>query len=156
NDEEQGPGVEIDAGIESGAGRRSEGTHGEGLLVRVCRRSAAPMIAGEAFMSIHSLPVTGMADEGAFIVSVEDERGIGQHYFTHVFHHELGHGVDIAMNGRLYDRDVKWAALNGKKFRGYTSSDGWTFRTITTVDDDVERPGFLTKYCTSCVQEEKA
>ena len=32
DDEEQGPGVEIDAGIESGAGRRSEGTHGEGLL----------------------------------------------------------------------------------------------------------------------------
>src|SRR5262249_54465108 len=31
-DEEQGPGVEIDAGIESGAGGRREGTHGEGLL----------------------------------------------------------------------------------------------------------------------------
>src|SRR5262249_8900915 len=32
DDEEQGPGVEIDAGIESGAGGRREGTHGEGLL----------------------------------------------------------------------------------------------------------------------------
>jgi hypothetical protein len=101
-------------------------------------------------------PVTGMADEGAFIVSVEDERGIGKYFFAHVFHHEFGHVVDIAMHGKLYDRDVKWAALNGPKFRGYTSSDGWTFRTITTTDDDVERPGFLSKYCTSCVQEEKA
>jgi hypothetical protein len=33
DDEEQGPGMGIDAGIESGAGSRGEGTHGEGLLL---------------------------------------------------------------------------------------------------------------------------
>ncbi len=39
--EEEGPGVEIDAGIESGVGGRLEVTHGEGLRVRVRRREAA-------------------------------------------------------------------------------------------------------------------
>ena len=32
NDDQDGPGVEIDAGVESGAGGRREGTHGAGLL----------------------------------------------------------------------------------------------------------------------------
>ena len=32
DDDEQGPGVEIDAGVESGAGGWRETTHGEGLL----------------------------------------------------------------------------------------------------------------------------
>jgi hypothetical protein len=36
DDEEEVPGVQIDAGIESGVGGRSEGTHGEGLLVGGC------------------------------------------------------------------------------------------------------------------------
>ena len=40
DDEEQGPGVEIDAGVESDIGGRLEATH-EGLRVRVMRRKAA-------------------------------------------------------------------------------------------------------------------
>jgi hypothetical protein len=105
---------------------------------------------------LNSLPVGGTADDGAFIVSVEDERGIGKQNFTLTFHHEFGHVVDIAMHGELYVRDVKWAALNGPKFRGYISRDGWTFMTLRTMDDGRDRPGFLSKYCTSCVQEDKA
>jgi hypothetical protein len=41
DDEEEGPGVQIDAGVESGAGARAEGTPGEGLLGCWARRRAA-------------------------------------------------------------------------------------------------------------------
>src|SRR5262245_6749220 len=37
DDQVQGPGVEIDARVESGAGGRLIGTHGEGLQKRVAR-----------------------------------------------------------------------------------------------------------------------
>jgi hypothetical protein len=42
DDEEEAPGVQIDAGVESGVGGRSEGTHGEGLLVGGCGNVPPP------------------------------------------------------------------------------------------------------------------
>src|SRR5262245_41474896 len=50
--DEEGPGVQIDAGVESRVGRRCEGTHGEGLQVMRMRQRATSMIPGKAFMSI--------------------------------------------------------------------------------------------------------
>ena len=41
DDEEQGPGVEIDAGVESDLGGRLEEAHGEGLRLRVMRGESA-------------------------------------------------------------------------------------------------------------------
>jgi hypothetical protein len=54
DDEEEGPGVQVGAGVESSAGRWSEGAHGEGPRLWE-RRRAVPMIAGKAVMSIQTL-----------------------------------------------------------------------------------------------------
>jgi hypothetical protein len=67
DDEEEGPGAEIDAGIESGVGGRWEVAH-EDLVVSGCRRKRLSALsfkcASTAFMSIQSLHQTGHAIEG--------------------------------------------------------------------------------------------
>jgi Xaa-Pro dipeptidase len=68
DDDEGGPGVEIDAGVESGVNRRREGTHDEGSQVEVRREAAGvPSQAShkKAFMSIHLLQRTGHAIDGS-------------------------------------------------------------------------------------------
>jgi hypothetical protein len=52
DDEEEVPGVEIDAGVESGGGRWSEATHGKGLLRKGDWRRANLHDGRKAFMSI--------------------------------------------------------------------------------------------------------
>src|SRR5262249_32594555 len=62
DDEEEGPGVQVDAGIKSGVGGGLEGTHGEGLRVEVrWRRLGAISIF--AHESLHEYPTTA-ADRG--------------------------------------------------------------------------------------------
>jgi hypothetical protein len=68
DDDEGGPGVEIDAGVESGLGWRREGTHDEGSQVEVRREAAGvPSQAShkKAFMSIQWLHLTAPAFGGS-------------------------------------------------------------------------------------------
>src|SRR5262249_57214678 len=61
DDEEEGPGVQIDAGVESGGGGRRKGAHGEGLRL-ACKGGGwvlPPSSPVRAFMSIQSLHLTG-------------------------------------------------------------------------------------------------
>jgi hypothetical protein len=73
DDQEQGPGVEIDAGIESGVGGRLEEAH-EDLGVSVPRSQRLSAVcckfASRAFMSIHPLQQTGHATDGSTCFSV--------------------------------------------------------------------------------------
>src|SRR5262249_55945654 len=66
DDEEEGPGVEIDAGIESGVGGRLEGTHekASGLTCGGGGWVPSPSSHMRAFMSIQSLRQTGHANDG--------------------------------------------------------------------------------------------
>jgi hypothetical protein len=61
DDEEQGPGVQIDAGIESGFGGWREGTHGEDLLWLLGAGTCRAHDRRKAFMSIQALQQTGPA-----------------------------------------------------------------------------------------------
>jgi hypothetical protein len=61
HDDEDGPGVQIDASVKSGVGRGVKGTHAEGLLVAGRGEVPPPMIAGKAFMSIQALHLTAAA-----------------------------------------------------------------------------------------------
>jgi hypothetical protein len=61
DDDKDGPGVQVDARVKSGVDRRVKGTHGEGLLVAGRGEVLHPIIAGEAFMSIQTLNLTGAA-----------------------------------------------------------------------------------------------
>ena len=67
--QEQGPGVQIDAGVESGVGGGLEAAHGEGLRFGVVRRGGGwvppPSSQARAFMSIQPLQRTGQATEGS-------------------------------------------------------------------------------------------
>src|SRR5262249_25257180 len=66
DDEEEGPGVQIDAGVESGAGRGVEGAHGEGLRfgLRGRRLGATSIVAHER---LHEYP--NAAADGAGILA---------------------------------------------------------------------------------------
>jgi hypothetical protein len=68
--EEQGPGVEIDAGVESGVGGGQEAAHGEGLRLGWCdgRRLGAPSII--AAEGLHEYP--GAAADRAGITAFRD------------------------------------------------------------------------------------
>jgi hypothetical protein len=64
DDDEGGPGVEIDARVQSGVNKRREGTHDEGPQVKVRREAAGlPSQAShkKAFVSIQPLQQTGPA-----------------------------------------------------------------------------------------------
>ena len=67
DDEEEGPGVEINAGIESGVGERLKVAH-EDLVVSVRRSKRLSAVsfkcASRAFMSIQALQRTGRATGG--------------------------------------------------------------------------------------------
>src|SRR5262249_31876585 len=59
-DDEDGPGVQIDAGVESGSGGRGKGTQGEGFLIAGRGDVPHPIIAEKAFMGIQALrPTSG-------------------------------------------------------------------------------------------------
>src|SRR6516162_8413856 len=61
DDDEEGPGVQVDAGVESDAGRRGEGTHGEDLLGLQGAAKCHTHDRRKAFMSIQALQPTGAA-----------------------------------------------------------------------------------------------
>src|SRR5262249_26054368 len=73
DDEEQGPGVEIDAGIESGAGGRGEGKHGGSLPWGGVGKLPLPWSQRKAFMSIQELQPNGHATDG--LLGVPSNRG---------------------------------------------------------------------------------
>src|SRR5262249_11800051 len=80
DDEEPGPGVPVDAGVESGVGGRLEGTHGEGLQEREARGGGwvpSPSLQMRAFMSIQSLHLTGAA-HGSFGYNVPSAAPAGE------------------------------------------------------------------------------
>ena len=64
DNDEEGPGVQVDAGVESSAGRRGEGTHGEDLLGLQGAAKCHTHDRRKAFMSIQALQRTGHANDG--------------------------------------------------------------------------------------------
>ena len=70
-----------------------------------------------------------------------------------VIHHEFFHLIDYKDDGELYS-DAKWARLNSDKFRygrgGVTMQNDGSSGSLSDI------PGFLTRYATSGVEEDKA
>lgn len=75
-------------------------------------------------------------------------------YQRKVIHHEYFHIVDYVDDGQLY-RDDAWAKLNPPDFKyGSGGKNMQSDGTVNNVTDSV--PGFLNKYSTSGVEEDKA
>jgi hypothetical protein len=73
DDEEEGPGVEIDAGVESDGGGRLEEAHGRPPIKGYAKgggESPPPSSQARAFMSIHWLQQTGRAIGDSSLVGV--------------------------------------------------------------------------------------
>jgi len=74
------------------------------------------------------------------------------HYEQGVVHHEFFHFLDERM--RLLDRDPEWAALNPKDFHYGSGGAKMRERGVGDLTDKI--PGFLTRYATAAVEEDKA
>jgi hypothetical protein len=79
--------------------------------------------------------------------------GSNRSYQRLVIHHEFFHLIDYKDDGALYS-DAEWARLNGEKFRygrgGVTMQNDGSSGLLSNI------PGFLTRYGTSGVEEDKA
>jgi len=75
-------------------------------------------------------------------------------YMRRVIHHEFFHIIDWKDDGLVY-RDDAWGKLNPKGFRyGTGGKNAQGDATMSLLTD--EFPGFLTKYATTGVEEDKA
>lgn len=75
-------------------------------------------------------------------------------YLRRVFHHEFFHLVDYRDDGKVYE-DEAWAALNREDFQ--YGKGGKTVQNDSTVSAITDKfPGFLNRYSTAGVEEDKA
>jgi hypothetical protein len=75
-------------------------------------------------------------------------------YVRKVIHHEFFHIIDLRDDGKLYV-DERWSNLNPSKFKyGPGGAKLQDDPTVTTTGKD--EPGFLNRYATSGVEEDKA
>ena len=74
-------------------------------------------------------------------------------YQRHVIHHELFHVIDEQDDRELYS-DPRWSGLNAKTFQ--YGGGGATMQADGAYGDLSDIPGFLTKYATTGVEEDKA
>ena len=81
----------------------------------------------------------------------------GQHdemYQRHVIHHEFFHLADHALQGSVYKTDPYWASLNRPDFR--YGGGGHTARTSDQFGVTNREPGFVNRYSTSGLEEDRA
>ena len=74
-------------------------------------------------------------------------------YQRHAIHHEFFHIIDYRDDGEVYS-DNRWARLNPQKFRYGEGGAKMQNDPLSGLPRDI--PGFLTKYATSGVEEDKA
>jgi hypothetical protein len=88
-----------------------------------------------------------------YSVAYDHQQPILEHYFRGVVHHEYFHYVDFRDDGIVYGDDV-WKKLNSAGFkygRGGASARGNTQGLVR-----MPKPGFITDYASSGVEEDKA
>ena len=83
------------------------------------------------------------------------ERGrYAERYVRLVIHHEFYHLIDYRDDGSLY-ADEKWVALNPVGFKyGRGGKNAQSDATVSLLNND--QPGFLNRYATTGVEEDKA
>lgn len=98
---------------------------------------------------------TALHDHRTGTLYLDVERGRhDDDYVRRVIHHEYFHMVDYADDGEVY-RDDDWAALNPEGFRyGASGASAQRDPTASLATDDL--PGFLNRYSTTGVEEDKA
>jgi hypothetical protein len=77
----------------------------------------------------------------------------GEAFLSRLVHHEVFHFLDFA-DDRLVTRDPDWERLNVPDFR--YEGGGRTVREPSATDPDGGPPGFVTRYATAALEEDKA
>ena len=86
--------------------------------------------------------------------------GCGTRYLRHVVHHEFYHMIEEEFNGNVFYKDTDWSKLNSKDFK--YGKGGWHFiKQLKRNGSNFKkpfhpRPGFVTPYATSGLEEDKA
>jgi hypothetical protein len=97
---------------------------------------------------------TSVPDFARNILYIDASRGRKtEHYVRRVIHHEYFHVVDYLDDGKLYD-DPGWSALNPADFR--YGNGGQYMRDPNASVPSENHPGFLNRYSTSGIEEDKA
>jgi hypothetical protein len=98
---------------------------------------------------------TAIPDHLRHILYHDVERGRhDERYVRRVIHHEFFHLVDVADDGQFY-RDEGWARLNPDGFRYGSGGAGMQEDPLASLPDE-SVPGFLNRYSTSALHEDKA
>lgn len=93
-------------------------------------------------------------DEMILFLDVENGKEVAT-YHRRVFHHEFYHIIDYADDRKVYE-DKDWTKLNPKDFK-YGKGGASMYETGEDVFSKSEKiPGFLNKYGTAGVEEDKA
>jgi hypothetical protein len=98
---------------------------------------------------------TGIPDFENDVLYLDVSRGRhDDRYVRKVIHHEFFHIIDLKDDGKIYE-DERWSNLNPPKFKyGPGGAKLQDDPTVTTTGKDV--PGFLNRYATAGVEEDKA
>lgn len=98
---------------------------------------------------------TGIPDFENNVLYFDVTRGRhDEQYVRKVIHHEFFHIIDLRDDGKLYE-DERWSNLNPLGFKyGPGGAKLQNDPTVTTTGRDA--PGFLNRYATSGVEEDKA
>jgi len=108
-----------------------------------------------ADLRYHGERRTAIPDHRRNILYLDVERARhAERYVRKVIHHEFFHMVDIVDDGELY-RDPGWARLNSDTFRYGRGGAAMQRDPDASLPDD-STPGFLNRYSTSGIQEDKA
>jgi hypothetical protein len=76
-------------------------------------------------------------------------------YLREAIHHEVFHFIDFQDDGRLHE-DEEWCALNPDGFEYGDARRGPLERFLSSLDPTDMYPGFLNRYSTTGVEEDKA
>ena len=98
---------------------------------------------------------TGIPDFENNVLYLDVTRGRhDERYVRKVIHHEFFHIIDLRDDGKLYE-DERWSNLNPMGFKyGPGGAKLQNDPTVTTTGQD--EPGFLNRYATAGVEEDKA
>jgi hypothetical protein len=97
---------------------------------------------------------TSVPDFARNILYIDASRGRKvELYMRRVIHHEYFHIVDYLDDGKMFE-DAGWSALNPKGFR--YGNGGQYMRDPDAAVPSEDHPGFLNRYSTSGIEEDKA
>jgi hypothetical protein len=151
--------LEIDGGSVSGESAGDEALASATVVVSDEITRLPPGLLRGAGLR-HVVLVADLRQAGAPIPSLPNYRGtlildVGApaHFLRRLVHHEVFHFVDLADDDQLW-RDEIWQRFNPIDFR--YGSGGRTMRDRHAATFDAELPGFVSRYATSALEEDKA